>query len=140
MHKRGCGQTTIVILSSGFRTCIPICGKITWQLIMTTPRNHFADRLPNIGLRRKMLVRIVYCGATLTSRNNSKILLSSMLPSNRSFSSNHHSTIIVAMTWVPWEPLFCMYCFLLGLFGTFLFCVPAYNKMIHEFVWGLTLA
>jgi hypothetical protein len=31
----------------------------------------------------------------------------------------------------------CMYLFLLVLFGTFLFCVPAYNKTIHEFAWGV---
>ena len=48
--------------------------------------------------------------------------------------------IVAAMTWVPWEPLFCMYLFLLVLFTTFLFCVLAYNKTIHEFAWGLTLA
>ena len=31
----------------------------------------------------------------------------------------------------------CMYLFLLVLFGTFLFCVPAYNKTIQEFAWGV---
>ncbi len=33
----------------------------------------------------------------------------------------------------------CMYLFLLVLFGTFLFCVPAYNKTIHKFASGLTV-
>jgi hypothetical protein len=90
-----------------------------------TAASSLHDSMPSLGSRTRSIARLRSAGSTIRRP------LSTPRVSHCAITNSDDNEPTAASS--------CMYLFLLVLFGTFLFCVPAYNKTIHEFASGFTV-